>query len=96
MVEVNLNEETVMANEKNNGDKKSVSKSERTPRQQAEKNVKTIMRLERKALRSRSALTRVADTLTNYAGSPPFVVFHVFWFTAWILINEDLISSIKA
>ena len=85
-----------MSNEKNNGDKKSVSKSEETPRQQAEKNVKTIMRLERKALRRRSTLTRVADALTGYAGSPPFVVFHVIWFTTWILINVSLIPGIKA
>ncbi len=87
-----------MANNKNNGNGngKNLSKSEPTPQQQAEKNVKTIMRLERKALRRRSLLTRVADVLTGYAGSPPFVVFHVVWFTVWILINVDLIPGIKA
>lgn len=85
-----------MTNNKSNGNGNYSPKSERTPQQQAEKNVKTIMRLERKALRSRSILTRAADTLTGYAGSPPFVVFHVLWFTAWILINVKLIPGITA
>ena len=35
----------------------------------------------------RSAIERIADRLTRAAASTPFLVFHVIWFTAWMLLN---------
>jgi len=35
----------------------------------------------------RSSIERVADALTRAAASTPFLVFHVVWFAAWILVN---------
>jgi uncharacterized membrane protein len=31
---------------------------------------------------------RVADRITAFAGSMPFVYLHVLWFTGWILVNS--------
>ncbi|MCW2887165.1 MAG: hypothetical protein QOE54_1546 [Streptosporangiaceae bacterium] len=30
---------------------------------------------------------RVADKITSFAGSMPFIYLHVIWFTAWIIAN---------
>ena len=40
-----------------------------------------------------SAENILAEYITNWAGSMPFVYFHVFWFTAWIIINSTTIFS---
>lgn len=50
---------------------------------------------EAKSLRSRSFLTQVADDLTAICGSTSFLLFHIVWFTSWIVINTGLISGIK-
>jgi uncharacterized membrane protein len=44
---------------------------------------------ERIALARRRARTqdRVADRITAFAGSMPFVYVHIAWFTIWILLN---------
>ena len=40
----------------------------------------------------RSTIERVADVLTRGAASTPFLVFHVVWFAAWILINTGVVG----
>lgn len=35
-----------------------------------------------------SAEGKMAEWISNWAGSMPFVYFHVIWFTAWIFINS--------
>lgn len=37
-----------------------------------------------------SAEGRLAEYISNFAGSMPFVYFHVIWFMLWIVINEGL------
>jgi uncharacterized membrane protein len=32
---------------------------------------------------------RVADTITGFAGSMPFVYFHVVWFVLWIALGVE-------
>ena len=49
---------------------------------------------EAKSLRSRSFLTQVSDTLTNFCGSTPFLIFHLLFFGGWIGINTGLISIV--
>ncbi len=34
--------------------------------------------------RSRSLQNRIADAITEFAGSMPFVYLHIVWFAAWI------------
>lgn len=35
----------------------------------------------------RSTIERTADALTRAAASAPFLIFHVVWFAAWIVVN---------
>jgi uncharacterized membrane protein len=49
---------------------------------------------EAKSLRKRSFLTQISDELTAFCGSTGFLVFHVFFFTTWVIINVGLIDQI--
>jgi uncharacterized membrane protein len=40
-------------------------------------------------LRKKSTENRIADTITRFAGSMPFVYVHVIWFTAWIVLRVE-------
>lgn len=46
-------------------------------------------------LRKTSA-ERLADKVTDFTGSVPFLVINAVWFVVWIFINFNLIPSIKA
>lgn len=35
---------------------------------------------------------RIAEFLSDFSGSMPFVYFHVVWFTLWILINQGFFA----
>ena len=48
---------------------------------------------EAKSLRSRSILTQLSDDLTNICGSSFFLVFHIVFFSSWIMVNTGFISS---
>jgi uncharacterized membrane protein len=39
--------------------------------------------------RAESVENRVADAITRFAGSMPFVYIHVIWFTAWIALGVE-------
>jgi uncharacterized membrane protein len=41
-----------------------------------------------------SAEGRLAEHITNFAGSMPFVYFHGVWFFLWIVINEGMLAFI--
>jgi uncharacterized membrane protein len=51
------------------------------------KNVEAIARIERGALRSRSAGERLGDLIASEAGRMWFIVLHAFWFAVWIGLN---------
>ena len=40
----------------------------------------------------RSSIERIADVLTRGAASTPFLVFHVVWFAAWIVVNTGVVG----
>jgi uncharacterized membrane protein len=40
----------------------------------------------------RSAIERIADRLTRVASSTPFLVLHVVWFVAWMLVNTGYLG----
>ncbi|HMH42160.1 MAG TPA: DUF1003 domain-containing protein [Pyrinomonadaceae bacterium] len=65
-----------------------------TQHAQAQKNVEDIMRLEQEAVHSRSPAEHVADRVTTVAGSTPCLVFHVVWFSVWIILNVGLVPRI--
>ena len=39
--------------------------------------------------RSRNLQSRIADVITRFAGSMPFVYLHLAWFTAWIVFRVE-------
>jgi uncharacterized membrane protein len=45
--------------------------------------------LEHAELRRKSVENRIADTITAFAGSMPFVYAHVIWFTIWIGLGVE-------
>jgi uncharacterized membrane protein len=53
----------------------------------AQENIDTVARLEQEFLAGRSWKDRLGDTIAAFAGSMTFVLFHVFGFAAWVLIN---------
>ena len=59
-----------------------------------QKNIETIMELEKGAVECRSAAERVADKVTTFAGSTPFIILHITWFGLWILINKGALPGI--
>jgi uncharacterized membrane protein len=59
------------------------------------RNVRAIAELEKRALAQRSWGERLGDAVARYTGTMPFVVFHVVWFAAWILLNVGLIDGLE-
>jgi len=39
--------------------------------------------------RARKVQNRIADTITRFAGSMPFVYLHIVWFTLWIVLRVE-------
>lgn len=54
------------------------------------RNVKAIAELERAAQAQQTSADRVADRITRFCGSMPFVWVHVTWFVVWIVGNTAL------
>ena len=59
------------------------------------RNIDAVARLEKQVMRRRSAAARCANAVTEAAGSTPFLVVHVAWFTGWILANVGLIPHVR-
>ena len=59
-----------------------------------QKNIETIFRLEKEAIQSRSTAEQIADKITRFAGSTPFIIIHAIFFFVWIVVNENLIPRI--
>lgn len=53
-------------------------------------NVSTIAELEKAAHAKQTFADMVADRITRFCGSMPFVWVHVIWFTVWIVGNTAL------
>jgi uncharacterized membrane protein len=52
-----------------------------------ERNIDAIEEHRREAEESRNYQERFADFITRFAGSVPFLYFHVVWFAIWVLAN---------
>jgi len=86
--------EKVYPNEKTDGENNTLNEAPDIERHTVQKNIETIMELEKGAVESRSAAEHVADKVTSFAGSTPFIVIHIIWFGVWVLINGGVITSI--
>ncbi len=49
--------------------------------------MRTILRLRKKAARQRGIQDRIADFITAFSGSMPFLWLHVAWFVGWVVLN---------
>jgi uncharacterized membrane protein len=46
-------------------------------------------------LHRRSSGEKVSDFFVSLIGSMPFLVFHVVWFAAWVMINLNAVPGVK-
>src|SRR5512141_2367723 len=53
------------------------------------RNVQEIAKIEREALRNRSAGERLGDVIASEAGRMWFIVLHAVWFLIWIGLNAS-------
>jgi len=60
-----------------------------------ERNVRLVAELEEQALAGRSPGEKLGDAASRLIGSMPFVVFHLVWFAAWIVLNLGVIPGIE-
>lgn len=60
------------------------------------KNIEDIRRLEQASLAKQSRGERIAQSVTQVAGSALFIAFHILWFVIWITLNMGMISSVQA
>jgi uncharacterized membrane protein len=59
-----------------------------------QKNIETILALEKQSFQERSGIERIASKVISVAGSPPFIILHVLWFGIWITVNTGVIPAV--
>lgn len=60
-----------------------------------ERNIAVIELLRQESMAQRSMQDRIADAITNFAGSMTFLYVHAGWFLAWIAANLGWIPGLK-
>ena len=84
-----------MASDKSNVGESDRVTSSKSNQSQSHKNVEAIMKLERDAIGSRSTAEHLADKVTMFAGSTPFVILHMVWFGVWVIANVGLVPRLS-
>jgi len=64
--------------------------SERAPSAPTRTNIEAVLELERDTRSDRTALERLTDVVSATASSTGFIVTHVIWFSAWVVLNVFL------
>ncbi len=59
----------------------------RTLPEVARKNIESIGQIEQEFQRRDSAVDRLSDRISRFAGSTPFLIAHVIWFGVWMALN---------
>lgn len=59
-----------------------------------EQNIEDIVRLQQGAQKTRSGAVRLADLVARAAGGMPFIILHVVWFGAWVILNLGAVSAV--
>jgi uncharacterized membrane protein len=62
---------------------------------QAQSQIDAIVRQEEEALQRRSSSERFADSIGLFAGSLPFVLFHLVLLLVWLLVNCGEIPGLR-
>lgn len=60
----------------------------------ARENIAAIARLQEHSVRRRSAFARVCDQIANVAARESFLIIHVAWFAAWLVVNTGLLPVV--
>jgi uncharacterized membrane protein len=60
-----------------------------------QKNIETILRLEKENLKTRSTAEQIANKVTTFAGSTLSLLLHAAWFGGWILLNLGIVPGIR-
>jgi uncharacterized membrane protein len=60
-----------------------------------QKNIRTLLSMRRREEESMSAGTRIADAITRFTGSIPFLLIHAVLVVAWFVINTGIIPGVK-
>jgi uncharacterized membrane protein len=84
-----------MASDKSNAGESDRAPSSESNQYQSHKNVEAIMKLERDAIGNRSTAEHLADKVTTFAGSTPFLLLHTVWFGVWVIANVGLIPGLS-
>jgi len=58
-------------------------------------NLEEIIRLERESIRKMTRAERISEAISRFAGSQPFILIHLLWFAAWILVNLGCVPGVK-
>lgn len=67
----------------------------RATSESAQRNIRTITRLEQEAIERRSLPERVSDAITRFMGSMTFVVLHLIAFALWFSINLGAFPGVE-
>src|SRR5262249_44953052 len=61
----------------------------------AQKNIETIAQVEQQLLGRRSRVEHIGEAITYFFGSLRFIVAHMVFFAAWILVNRGVIPHLE-
>lgn len=73
---------------------KKILEKVQTSTDAVQENIETILKLEKEAVQNLSTVEHIADKVTAFASSSPFIILHILWFGGWILINGKVTSWI--
>lgn len=59
------------------------------------RNIRALMAVRKEFDATKSAQDRIADTITHFVGSMPFVYIHALWFGGWLVINTGVVPGVK-
>ncbi len=65
-------------------------------RQAIDRNIQVIEKFKKRDEDARSFSQKVADAVTSFSGSMPFLYLHAAWFAIWIAANLKLIPGLPA
>jgi uncharacterized membrane protein len=66
------------------------------PLPSVERNIETVAKMEQEFLEDRTWIERIGDAVGSFVGTMTFVLIHIGWFTAWVIVNLRLIPGIRA
>ena len=71
------------------GDKRGSHRRRKAPLADVvERNITTLARLRSEDAHRRALQDVIADAITDFSGSMPFIYLHIVWFVGWFLLNS--------